>query len=96
MTFFLNTAVSLCSNFLKTLKHDTLFFFIFSTGTNANYFAVAQANNYPPASETVRRTRTTYEGRVSVPLLTSSDRDSEIIQHRQKAYTMFFSVYYNK
>ena len=82
--------------FPKSLRHEKLFFHSFNMAKLATFFANFPVNTHPPTSEVIHRYRSTYEGCDSVPLVTSSIGDSELIIHFQEAYARFFSNCHNK
>ena len=62
----------------------------------ATFFAIIPVNKRPSNSEVICRGRSTYEGCDLVPLVTSSDGNSELIIQFQEAYARLFSNCYNK
>ena len=96
MNFFHNTPGSLYSLFLKSLRHEKLFFHSFNMAKPATFFTNFPVNKHLSTSEVTRRYRSTYEGSDLVPLVTSSIWDSELIIHFQEAYARLFLNCYNK
>ena len=87
MNLFSNTPVSLYSLFLKSLMHRA---------KAATFFANFPVNKHPSTSEVICRCRSTYDVYDLVPLVISSNRDSELFVHFQKAYVRLFTNCYNK
>ena len=91
-----NIPGNLYSHIPKSLRHEKLFFHSFNMAKPATFFTVFPVNKHPSKSEETCRCRSTYEGCDSVPLVTSSVGDSELIIHFQEAYAKLFSNCYNK
>ena len=63
---------------------------------HVTFFANFPVNKHPSTSEVINRYRSTCEGCVLVPLVTSSIGGSELIIHFQEAYARLFPNCYNK